>query len=680
MYSQTLVINEFSNGPSGVQEYLELIAIDTSSVSNACNQCVDIRGWIIDDNNGYHGSSGIASGCNRFSNNVFWSCIPLGTMITVYNSIETNVDLPADDLNVNDGNCRLVVSIENTTLFESNPNTPGAVVCDYPNTGWTAGGIWSRIGMRNAGDCIRLVDLSGCEVFSLSYGDITLNSSIYFGGSGTDDVFYFTGNNPYDQADWFQGCAGDPGACLGNDQTPGTPNSNLNDAYINQFIVNDCQPINPNDTNTVNLDICENELPYLWNSVTFNTSGSQSVILPSSIGCDSIVTLNLNVNGIDTNAVNLSICENELPYSWNSITFTTSGTQSTTLTSSLGCDSIVTLNLNVNAIDTNAVNLSICENELPYSWNGITFTASGSQSAILTNSFGCDSIVTLNINVNAIDTSTINLSICLNELPYTWNGITFTTSGSQSVILTNNFGCDSLVTVNVNLNGIDTNTINLSICQDELPYMWNGITYTSSGTQSINLLNSSGCDSTIYMDLSVVTNPVLPNTSGDLQYCINEQPNPIEALGSSGSYTWYADDGLLDVLSNDSQYTPEIYSGTISYYVTATENGCESPAQIITIQFQTCSIIIPSAFTPDGDEINDSWALNDLDVIYPNNIVLIFNRWGNKIYESAEGGYEEMPWEGYTNGIPLPQASYYYIIEYNDGITKPSSGTVSILK
>jgi hypothetical protein len=39
-----------------------------------------------------------------------------------------------------------------------------------------------------------------------------------------------------------------------------------------------------------------------------------------------------------------------------------------------------------------------------------------------------------------------------------------------------------------------------------------------------------------------------------------------------------------------------------------------------------------------------------------------------------------MPWDGDINGSPLPPASYYYIIEYNDGITKPSSGTVSIIK
>ena len=112
-YSQTLIINEFSNGPSGVQEYVELIVIDTSSASVTCNPCIDIRGWIIDDNNGYHGSSGIASGCNRFSNNIFWSCIPLGTIITVYNGAETNIDMPINDLDNNDGNCRLVVPIEN---------------------------------------------------------------------------------------------------------------------------------------------------------------------------------------------------------------------------------------------------------------------------------------------------------------------------------------------------------------------------------------------------------------------------------------------------------------------------------------------------------------------------------------------------------------------------------------
>ena len=627
-YSQTLVINEFSNGPSGVQEYIEFIAIDTSSLTNTCSPCIDIRGWIIDDNNGYHGSSGIASGCNRFSNDTVWSCIPLGTMITIYNGVETNVDMPADDLNINDGNCRLVVPIENTVLFESNPNTPGAVFCDYPDIGWTSGGVWSRIGMRNAGDCIRLVNLDGCEIFSLSYGDISLNSTIYFEGSGIDDVFYLNGNDPYNQTDWLQGCAGDPGACAGNNQTPGIPNSNLNDTYINQFIINDCQPISIIDTNSINLTVCENQLPYLWNGLVFFSSGTQSATLSSNQGCDSIVTLNLNVNGVDPNTVNLSICENELPYLWNGLTFSSSDTQSVTLLSTLGCDSIVILNLDVNEIDTNTINLSICENELPYVWNDITFSASGTQSAILSSSLGCDSTVILNLNVNGIDTSIVTLSICENQLPYTWNGMTF----------------------------------------------------NAPEIQIINLFNSSGCDSTLIIDLEVTPNPAAPNTSGNMQYCINAQPEPMEADGSSESYSWYADAELTDILSNDSQYTPEIYLGSINYYVTTNENGCESPAQIITIQFQPCNIIIPSAFTPNGDAINDFWEIKEIDLIYPNNIVHVFNRWGNKIYVSKKGSYEEFPWDGRINGKPIPVGTYYYIIEYNDEQNEPSNGIVSILK
>ena len=627
-YSQTLVINEFSNGPSGVQEYLELIAIDTSLVPNACSPCIDIRGWIIDDNNGYHGSSGIASGCNRFSNDAFWSCIPLGTMITVYNGAEINVDMPPDDLNINDGNCRLVIPIENTVLFESNTNTPGAVFCDYPDIGWTSGGVWSRIGMRNAGDCIRLVNLTGCEVFSLSYGDISLNSTIYFEGSGIDNVFYFAGNDPYNQTDWLQGCAGDPGSCAGNEQTPGIQNSNLNDTFINQFIINDCQPISIIDTNSINLTVCENQLPYIWNGLIFSSSGTQSATLSGNLGCDSIVTLNLSVNVIDTNTVNLSVCENELPYTWNGITFSSSGTQSATFIGTLGCDSVVTLNLNVNGIDTNTVNLSVCENELPYIWNGITLLSSGTQSTTLSGSSGCDSTIILNLDVNGTNTTAVNLSICENQLPYTWNDMTF----------------------------------------------------NAPEIQIVNLLNSSGCDSTVILYLDVTPTPAVPNTSDNMEYCITDLPEPMEAEGSMESYSWYADTELTDILSNDSQYTPEIYLGSINYYVTSNENGCESPAQIITIQFQQCNIIIPSAFTPNGDTINDFWEIKEIDSIYPNNIVHVFNRWGNKIYVSQKGSYEEFPWDGKINGKPIPIGTYYYIIEYNDNQNEPSNGIVSILK
>jgi hypothetical protein len=62
--SQTLIINEVSNGPSGNQEYVEFLVVSnnvTYDCSSAAPPCLDIRGWIFDDNSGYHGSGGVAT-------------------------------------------------------------------------------------------------------------------------------------------------------------------------------------------------------------------------------------------------------------------------------------------------------------------------------------------------------------------------------------------------------------------------------------------------------------------------------------------------------------------------------------------------------------------------------------------------------------------------------------------
>jgi len=121
LFGQTLIINEISNGPNGSKEYLELVVVDTA-VSN-CNSSVppniDIRNWIIDDNNGYHSNgvtgTGVAPGCNRFSNDPLWSSVPLGTIIVIYNDGDPNGDLPIDDLSLSDGNCLIVAPINNVT-------------------------------------------------------------------------------------------------------------------------------------------------------------------------------------------------------------------------------------------------------------------------------------------------------------------------------------------------------------------------------------------------------------------------------------------------------------------------------------------------------------------------------------------------------------------------------------
>jgi len=130
--AQTLIMNEVSNGATGNQEYVEFVVASTS-VTYDCNSptppCIDIRGWIFDDNSGYHGNDGIAAGAVRFSQDPLWSCVPLGTIILLYNGADRNSAIPADDISMADNNCTIIAPINNTSLFESNATTPGAIAC-----------------------------------------------------------------------------------------------------------------------------------------------------------------------------------------------------------------------------------------------------------------------------------------------------------------------------------------------------------------------------------------------------------------------------------------------------------------------------------------------------------------------------------------------------------------------
>lgn len=320
--AQTLILNEVSNGPSGNQEYVEFVVIDTAApyiCGNTAPPCIDIRGWIFDDNSGYHGAGGVAAGAVRFSNDPFWSCVPLGTIILIYNSADPNSSLPADDVSMSDGNCRLVIPIS-STLFETNATTPGAVACSYPATGWTSGGNWNSTLLANTGDCARVVNLAGCEVFSLCYAAPNQNTLIYFnsGGSGQDNVWFFNDTDPSDPANWGEGCA-DPANCGSNDQTPGLPNNAANAAFIAQFN-NGCSVITPLALNASGLDgncgcnasatvTASGSIPgytYAWFDASFvsiNQSGATAtnlcagtyhVIVTSLIGCSDTATVVVN--------------------------------------------------------------------------------------------------------------------------------------------------------------------------------------------------------------------------------------------------------------------------------------------------------------------------------------------------------------------------------------------------
>jgi|GEM_PF-1445242 len=98
---------------------------------------------------------------------------------------------------------------------------------------------------------------------------------------------------------------------------------------------------------TLNLSICYNDFPYQFGSQNITAEGSYTEEFRSLGGIDSTVTLHLTVNPVYHDTISLTISDTEIPYLFGTQSLTVSGAYTEPFVSSLGCDSIVTLNLSV---------------------------------------------------------------------------------------------------------------------------------------------------------------------------------------------------------------------------------------------------------------------------------------------------------------------------------------------
>lgn len=110
-----------------------------------------------------------------------------------------------------------------------------------------------------------------------------------------------------------------------------------------------------------------------------------------------------------------------------------------------------------------------------------------------------------------------------------------------------------------------------------------------------------------------------------------------------------------------------------SYYI-KTSKGIDTVE--ISVEILCESLTIMSGFTPDGDGINDSFIILGVQN-YPNNSLLIFNKWGEQVYEKK--GYKN-DWQGESSKgehLASEDSVYYYV--FQDGAGKSYSGHLQIL-
>ena len=87
----------------------------------------------------------------------------------------------------------------------------------------------------------------------------------------------------------------------------------------------------------------------------------------------------------------------------------------------------------------------------------------------------------------------------------------------------------------------------------------------------------------------------------------------------------------------------------------------------VTASIEPCQITVYNGFTPDGDGLNDNWIIENIEN-FSNNTVTIFNRWGNKIWNTTGYNNTDNVWNGKTqSGGSLPSGTYFYVIELDNG-------------
>ncbi|WP_197077345.1 gliding motility-associated C-terminal domain-containing protein [Lacinutrix sp. Hel_I_90] len=208
----------------------------------------------------------------------------------------------------------------------------------------------------------------------------------------------------------------------------------------------------------------------------------------------------------------------------------------------------------------------------------------------------------------------------------------------------------------------------------------NGEDYYATQTDT-----ATSCESSIRVSVTVtVGNAPTPTLiEADQELCINDAPTIAELTDNISEYNattsnvlWYDAVTNGSVISSSTELTPDT-----TYYAVLIDpvTGCESSIRLaVNPDVTRCGIlVVPDGFSPNGDGVNDTFYVDNLDILYPKFEMEIYNRYGNIVYK---GNASTPAFDGKSNQSrsigsgDLPVGVYYYIFNFNDGVNKPEQG------
>ena len=302
---------------------------------------------------------------------------------------------------------------------------------------------------------------------------------------------------------------------------------------------------------------------FVWDS-----TGTFMDTMTNVLGCDSLLSIDLVIKNSTTATINPIACDNYVSpsglYSW-----ATSGSYMDTIPNTVGCDSIITINLTVNYSSWSSIMLTVCNSYTSPSGN-YTWATSGTYMDTIPNTTGCDSVITFVLTVNYSTSATISATACSSYSSPSANYV-WTNSGTYLDTIPNAMGCDSVITVNLTINTPTAAAFSVTACDHYVSP--NGIdVWLSSGTYMTTIQNTTGCDSVITINLTINNVDTSVTVNGFI----------LTASTAGAEYQWLDCANNYSEINGETGQT-YLPNANGNYAVEITQNGCADTSACYTI-------------------------------------------------------------------------------------------------